>query len=95
MAEVPGHLLAQVSFQDGFGELFEQAVRPGQRQALLIGEVAPVPRLLRTARPSSSSRLPASFSSHLLAEHSLSLWRRNTDYWTTQYGLKPSPVAAR
>ena len=61
--EVLGHLLVQRGLQHGLGELLQQPVRAGQRQALLLGQPD---QLLRraspppTARPSSSSATSSS-----------------------------------
>jgi hypothetical protein len=38
IAQVLGHLLVQGGLDDGLGQLLQQPVRAGQRQALLTGQ---------------------------------------------------------
>lgn len=59
ITEVLGHLLVERSLEHRLGQLFEQPVGPGQRQALLLGQSDQLDRSLRLC----------GLLSHLLLRH--------------------------
>jgi hypothetical protein len=78
---VLGHLLVQRGLQDRFGQLLEQPVRPGQRQALFLGQPDQLDRSLLPADCSAFFLVTSSsvvITATFLAEHRSACQAGNT-----------------
>jgi hypothetical protein len=88
IAEVLGHLFIERGLEHRLGQLFEQPIRPGQRQALFLSQPNQLDRGLLLSRPLSRPLLrhiiQCRHHGTFLAEHRSACQAANT--------VKPSPV---